>query len=247
MSEWFETEALWEKTFPLLFPESRFAGTPKEIEDLLALVAGEPKDALDLCCGPGRASVELARKGMNVTGVDLSAFMLDKARNRAAAAAVEVEWVRSDMREFIRPASFDLALSLFTSFGYFETREDNLRVLTNVRQSLRPGGALVMEIMNKERLARVFSPASVMENEGTVLIEQRRVLPGWSRMENTWYVLSGGRYETFTISHWIYSGEELCSLLAQAGFESARTYGSFAGAPFVGDARLHVVTRAPSK
>lgn len=246
MSEWFETEAFWERTYPLLFTESRFAGTPKEIDDLLALVAGEPKDALDLCCGPGRASVELARKGMNVTGVDLSAFMIGKARDRATAAAVEVEWVRSDMREFIRPAAFDLALSLFTSFGYFESREDNLRVLVNVRRSLRPGGALVMELMNKERLASLFAPASIMENEGTVLIEHRRVLPGWSRLENTWYVLAGGRYETFTLRHWIYSGEELCSLLTQAGFGSVSVYGSFAGAPFVGDARLHVVARTPA-
>jgi SAM-dependent methyltransferase len=181
---------------------------------------------------------------MNVTGVDLSAFMLEKAGTRAAALGATVEWVRSDMREFLRPASFDLALSLFTSFGYFEKHEDNLRVLTNVRRSLRTGGAFVMELMNKERLARVFTPASVMEGRDTLLIERRRVLPGWSRLENTWYVLTGGRYETFTLRHWIYSGEELRSLLVQAGFAAVCVYGSFAGAPFVGDARLHVVARA---
>ena len=244
MSEWFETEAFWEKTYPLMFPESRFAETPREIDELVALVAGEPKDALDLCCGPGRASVELARKGMNVTGVDLSAFMLEKARTRAAAAGATVEWVRSDMREFLRPGAFDLALSLFTSFGYFESREDNLKVLTNVRRSLRPGGAFVMQLMNKERLARVFAPVAVMENGEKMLVERRRVLPGWSRLENTWYVIGGGRYETFTLRHWIYSGEELGSLLVQAGFASVSLYGSFTGAPFVGDALLHVVARA---
>jgi hypothetical protein len=74
-------------------------------------------------------------------------------------------------------------------------------------------------------------------------VERRRVLPGWSRLENTWYVLAGGRYEAFTLSHWIYSGEELRSLLVQAGFGSVSVFGSFAGEPFIGDARLHVVAR----
>ena len=74
-----------------------------------------------------------------------------KGRRSGGAA---VEWVLDDMREFRRPAAFDLACNLFTSFGYFEREEDNLRVLRNVWQNLRDGGTLVMDMVGKERVER---------------------------------------------------------------------------------------------
>lgn len=244
MSNWFENDRFWEKTFPFMFPEARFEGTAAEVTDVLTLVGESPRDVLDLCCGPGRASVELARRGARVTGVDRSAFMLENAQARAAAAAVDVEWVYSDMRDFLRPHSYDLALSLFTSFGYFEAPEDNVRVLANVQRSLRPGGKLVMDLINKERLARVFLPSSCSESpEGQLMFERRRILPGWERIETTWYVLQAGQYEAFSITHWIYSAAELRSMLHAAGFTVVTSYGSYAGDPFVGEARLHVVAK----
>ncbi len=244
MSNWYENDRFWEKTYPFMFPDARIDGTAAEITDLLTLIEEAPGDVLDLCCGPGRASVELARRGARVTGVDRSAFMLEKARARASAAAVDVEWVSSDMRDFVRPASYDLALSLFTSFGYFEAADDNVRVLENVHKSLRPGGRLVMDLINKERLARVFLAASCSESpDGQLMFERRRILPGWERIETTWYVLESGRYEAFTITHWLYSATELRGLLHAAGFTEVSLYGSYTGAPFVGDARLHLIAK----
>ena len=244
MSNWYENDRFWEKTFPFMFPEARFAATASEVTDVLALIGQPVRDVLDLCCGPGRASVELASRGMAVTGVDRSPFMLEKARARGAAASVDVNWVLSDMRDFVRPAKYDLALSLFTSFGYFEAPEDNARVLEHVRQSLRPGGCFVLDIINKERLAAIFAPVSCSQTaDGQLMFERRHVLPGWEQIENTWYVLDADRYEAFTFRHRIYSGSELRSLLETAGFRSVSLYGNYAGTPFVGDARLHVVAR----
>jgi SAM-dependent methyltransferase len=245
MSDWFENDRFWEKTYPFMFPEARMEGTAQEMADLLALIGRAPGDVLDLCCGPGRASVELARRGARVTGVDRSQFMLEKARARAGAVGVEVEWVSSDMRDFVRPQSYDLALSLFTSFGYYEAAEDNARVLENVRRSLRPGGKLAMDTMNKERLAKIHEPASCSEGpDSQLMFERRRILPGWERMETTYYAMAEGRYEAFPIALWLYSATELRALLHAAGFSEVAVYGSYAGAPFVGDARLHVVATA---
>jgi len=245
MSNWYENERFWEQTYPFMFPEARFAGTEAEITGILGLVGEPVQQALDLCCGPGRASVELARRGVRVTGVDRSPFMLERARERARAHDVEVDWVLSDMREFQAAARYDLVLSLFTSFGYFEDEEDNARVLRRVRESLRPGGCFVLDTMSKERLAAVFSPATCSQMEdGRVLFEKRQILHDWQRIESTWYVLDAGRYEAFTIRHWIYSGSELRRMLIDAGFGSVALYGNYAGAPFTGDARLHVVARA---
>jgi SAM-dependent methyltransferase len=244
MSKWYENDRFWEKTFAFMFPEGRIAGTTQELDDLLTLIGAPARDALDLCCGPGRASVELAKRGTRVTGVDRSAFMLEKARASAAAAAVDVEWVSSDMRDFVRPQSYDLALSLFTSFGYFEEPGDDARVLQNIRRSLRPGGVLAMDLINKERLARIFSPASCSESpDGRLMFERRRILPGWERIESTYYVMDDGCYEAFTITHSVYSAAELRQLLYAAGFSQVALYGSYAGAPFVGDARLHVIAK----
>jgi hypothetical protein len=98
---------------------------------------------------------------------------------------VDVEWVQADMREFRRPAAYDLALSLFTSFGFFAAPEDDLLVLRNVRHSLRPGGVLVMDLMGKENLARVFQPTrSRTLAGGAVLVERCQVVEDWTATEN---------------------------------------------------------------
>src|SRR5437773_1202125 len=129
MDQWFEIERLWEVSYDFLFPKKRLEETENEVDRILELVGAPVRNALDLCCGPGRASIALARRGVQVTGVDRSRFMLGKARAAAADANADVELVEEDMRRFVRADSYDLVLSLFTSFGYFETQEDNLRVL----------------------------------------------------------------------------------------------------------------------
>jgi SAM-dependent methyltransferase len=245
MSNWYENDRFWEKTFPFMFPATRFEATANQMTELLSLIGEPVSDVLDLCCGPGRASVDLASRGLRVTGVDRSPFMLEKARSRAIAAGVNVDWVTSDMREFVRADSYDLALSLFTSFGYFETPADDARVLENVRRSLRLGGRLVMDLTSKERAARILQPTTSQESaDGRLLFERHRILPGWERIENTWYVLDEGRYEAFTFSHTLYSAAELRLMLRAARFSDVKVYGSFAGDPFVGDSRLHVVATA---
>lgn len=115
--EWFDDESFWETMFPYMFPERRFANTPAQVDGLLALTGFGGGDVLDLCCGPGRFSLELAKRGCRVTGVDLTPFLLDKARRAGEEAGLNVEWQRGDMRDFVRPDAFDLALSMFTSFG----------------------------------------------------------------------------------------------------------------------------------
>ena len=184
MGEWFEDESFWSDFYPFMFAEERLRLGADEVAQALALAgltAPAGKAALDLCCGPGRHAVPLAQRGLRVTGVDRTALLLDRARERARLAGVDVELVQSDMREFRRPAAYDLALSLFTSFGYFAAPEDDLLVLRNVRESLRPGGVLVMDMMGKECLARIFQPTrSRTLADGRVLVERCEVVDDWT-------------------------------------------------------------------
>ena len=130
---------------------------------------------------------------------------------RRTRRRLSVEWVLDDMRRFHRPAAFDLACNLFTSFGYFEHEEDNLRVLRNIWQSLRDGGTLVMDMVGKERVVRQGLNEQRTEfADGVVLIQQPRVNQDWTRMHLEWTVARPvGESRTYRFEHHLYSGSGL--------------------------------------
>jgi len=230
--EWFENEEFWRQLYPYMFPADRFAATPEQVTQMLSLVGITQGRVLDLCCGPGRHSVELARRGFAVTGVDLTPFLLDRARERAGEAGVAIEWVQEDMRCFCRSAAFDLACSLFTSWGYFGD-EENVQVLRNVRESLAPGGVFVMELLGKERVASVWKESiSTDYPDGTVLIQRPRVRDNWCRIENDWILLKDGGVRTFHFEHAVYSARELRDRLIGAGFTTVDLYGGLDGSEY---------------
>jgi 2-polyprenyl-3-methyl-5-hydroxy-6-metoxy-1,4-benzoquinol methylase len=154
--EWFDTDSFWRDTYAFQFSQERIDGAVGEMDRAISLIKPAGNTVLDLCCGPGRCSVALAQKGFSVTGVDRTRFLLAKARSRAKQAGVTIEWVRADMRDFVRRSGFDVVLSMFTSFGYFDDKKEDAKVLRNMFASLRRGGACLIDVMGKERLARIL-------------------------------------------------------------------------------------------
>ena len=221
----------------------------EQVARALALAKPAGKAVLDLCCGPGRCSVALARRGFSVVAVDRTKYLLDKARARARAAKVRVEWVRQDMRDFLRPGAFDLALSMFTSFGYFDRKPEDLTVLRNLLASLKPRGSCVIEVLGKEQLARIFQPTiSSSLPDGATLVQRHEIFDDWTRIRNEWIIIRQGRTKHFRFHHTVYSGQELRSLMEQAGFVDVKLCGSLDGAPYGPDAqRLVAVGRKPGK
>jgi len=246
--EWFEDEAFWRETYHYMFPDARIAEAVGQVAKALNLTAPSGKTVLDLCCGPGRCAIALAKRGLSVTGVDRTKYLLDKARERAKKESVKVEWIQDDMRTFWRKNSYDLALSMFTSFGYFQTRNEDAVVLRNIFTSLRPGGSLLIELMGKETLARVFNPSSVeTASDGSLVAEQREILDGWSRIRNTWTVIRNGTTRRFRFELNLYSGQELRESMERAGFGDIQLYGSLDADLYGPDAhRLIAVGRKPS-
>ena len=226
MPDWFEDEGFWDGIYPFMFSKRKFHIAEDEARSVLDLAGLEEDDILDLACGPGRHATALANKGFRVTGVDLSSFLLERAKNLAQAEGVKVEWIREDMRRFVRPEAFDLVLSMFTSFGYFDDRRDDITVLQKIHQNLRPGGALVMDVMSKEWLAREFTPTTSEElADGRRLIRQHEIVDDWSRVKNHWTVIDGGRTKTLNFQHAIYSGVELRDRLLEVGFTDVQLFG----------------------
>ncbi|HLG96238.1 MAG TPA: class I SAM-dependent methyltransferase [Bryobacteraceae bacterium] len=243
--EWFENETFWRDLYGYMFPAERMAAAPAQVEQVLALARLNSGAVLDLCCGPGRHSVEFARRGFNVTGVDRSPFLLERAREHATEAAATVEWVIEDMRSFVRESSFELACNLFTSFGYFEHEQEDLEVLRNVHRSLRPGGVFILEMLGKERLARILERAVCTDlGDGALLLQRHEIRSDWSRVRNEWILLKDGRYRTFPFEHTVYSGRELKERLFAAGFAEVELFGGLEGTPYDVDAnRLVAVAR----
>jgi SAM-dependent methyltransferase len=224
MTDWFADESLWREVFPFEFGDATLAHGEDQVEHVLTLSGVKGGAALDLGCGPGRHAVPLAQRGFRVTAVDLSAFHLEKAKARAAAVGVAVEFVQADMRAFARPGAFDLAISLFTSLGYFEDDRDDQRVLQNLHASLKPGAPLVMDLVSKERIAKDLSPTvSQRAPDGTLRVQRHQITDDWTRVKNESLFIKDDRVRTFTFSLRIYSGQELKALLATAGFARGRS------------------------
>src|SRR5262245_32774856 len=246
-NEWFEDDAFWRETFPFIFAEKRLAHADELIGKALKLAPVQGKAALDLCCGPGRFSIALAERGFSVTGVDRTNYLLQKARVRARAANVNVEWVQKDMRNFVRPGAYDFVLSMFSSFGYFDLREEDAIVLGNVFESLRPGGAFLIDLFGKETLAKAFQSAlAETMPDGTTVVQQPKIVDGWSRVVTDWTVIRKGRARKFTLQLNLYSGQELRQAMEAAGFTGVSLYGNLDGQPYGIDAtRLIAVGRKP--
>ncbi len=235
---WFRNESFWRDLYPVLFPREQWAAAPGELDDLLALIDNRGTRVLDLCCGPGRHSLELARRGFQVTGVDASDYLIARARQASEAEALPVEWVVDDMRRYRRDGAHDLALNLFTSFGYFEDPHDDLRVLRNVYRSLTPGGTLVLELASKEWIAGSYHATTSEELEdGTVWFKRHELIDDWSRIRVEWTLVHGERARSYRFEHRLFSGTELKGLLRAAGFRDVRLHGDYEGTPFGLEAR----------
>jgi SAM-dependent methyltransferase len=242
---WHEQDAFWQTFEPVLFSQRRRSDAPAQVEKLIALLGIQPGAAvLDLGCGIGRHSVELARRGMQVTGVDRTQTYLKKAAEHAKASALKLELIREDMRTFCRPDAFDVVMSFFTSFGYFDDPEEDRQVAMNAHRSLKAGGIFLLEMMGKEILARNFQERVWREEDGVLVLEEWRVSKSWSWVEHRWIVVAGGDRHELRFSHRLYSAVELSSLLAGCGFARADVYGDIEGAPYDHTAkRLVVVAR----
>ncbi len=247
MATWHEQDRFWE-TVPM-FGEPLLEVAPEQANAALALLDIEPDAAvLDLCCGVGRHSLALAQRGYRVTGVDRTAAYLRTAREKAAVLGLELELVQADMRDFVRPGAFDGAINLFSSFGYFEDPADDLKVARNLFRSLKPGGRLVMELMGKEVLARIFTPRDWQEMpDGTILLQDRSISRDWTWIEGRWIVVQpDGKRSEFAVNHRIYDGAGLRGLLLDAGFQRVDLFGSLGGEPYDTEAqRLVAVAHKP--
>lgn len=186
---------------------------------------------LDVACGVGRHALDLARRGYRVTGLDISPTLLRIAQDRAQKAGIEVEWVAADMRAIPYRDTFDAALNLFSSWGYFESDAEDERVLRSVAAALKPGGRFLLELSHQPWIARHFEPHGWHEAGGVVILEQRSLdlMAGRLASEIT-VVYPDGRRRTWPYDLRLYTAPEVTRMLDAAGFAVTAAYGGYDGA-----------------
>ncbi|MBN2076592.1 MAG: class I SAM-dependent methyltransferase [Dehalococcoidales bacterium] len=239
---WHEDDSFWETWGPLMFNPDKIAAAKEEMGKVVALTELSPgASVLDLCCGIGRCSLELARRGFNVTGVDRTSSYLTEARKQAEQEDLDVEFIQDDMRKFIRPESFDCVISMFTSWTYFENPDEDKQVILNAYSSLKPGGKLLIQTHGKETLARIFQERGWNERDGVIWLQEREVRNNWSWMWNRWILLKGNERIEGEITHRVYAGSEIVNLLTDCGFSKVELFGDLDGNPYDQNAR-HLIT-----
>ena len=227
---WYKNDGFWELVEPIIFTEERIAAAKPEIDHLISLLGIKPGERiLDLCCGVGRHSLELAQRGFNVIGIDRTAYFLEKARQNAQLLGLRVEFVLADMAEFISPDEFDIIINMFGSFGYLESSKDDWFVVKNMFTSLRSGGRFLIDTKGREIAARDFQERHWVKHEGIKIETERKPLENWKRIETQYFVSKENNQFEYTISIRSYSSNELSAIFTTSGFSQVQVYGNLAG------------------
>ena len=258
--EWFNDADFWRYYAPIMFDEKRWNEVP-EVADSVTRLAGlslygnsgpagnggvyGPR-ALDICCGMGRITSELARRGFAATGVDITSALLETAREDAAYEDLEIEYIEADARTFKRPLFFDTAINLYISFGYFENSADDLLMVRNVYESLKPGGSFIIETLGKEIAVRDFTPGEWFERAGYTVLTEYEALDSWAVLKNRWILIKNPQADTGktpkriekTFTQRLYAASELRALLFKAGFSLVELYGGWDERPYDQNAEM---------
>lgn len=231
--------------------EERLDRTDEEIEGLMKIFSEHkvPKGGaiLDLACGIGRHSTLLAEKGYKVTGVDISATYIERARELASEKNVSkrAEFIVGDMRQVgellnDREESFDVVVNLFTSMGFWDEETDR-QIFKQACRLTRWDGILIIQSANRDFLVRHFQARDFSYGkDGRVVLTERRLDLESSRMFNVWryYEQHGDDLEhlgTFEIDHRVYSLHELKKQIEESGWSFHSSYGGYDMQPLTTD------------
>ena len=227
--QWFENEQFWLNYGPVMFDSKRWAEAESVAESICA-IAGLSKgnSVLDAGCGPGRISIELAAKGLDVTGVDIIQPYLDAAADSAKDEDVTLTLINSDLRTFNSERKFDAVINMYTSFGYCETIDEDLKILKNIHSAVKDGGWFIMECLSRENAVKYFTEGEWFERAGKTVLTQFSVEGAWEGLRSRWILIdkNGNRMEHVFVQR-LYSAIELKRMLIACGFSSCEIYGDF--------------------
>lgn len=185
---------------------------------------------LDVPCGTGRHSVEFAKRGYQVTAIDISSACLKIAKRQSAHK--NIQYKLGDMAKLQGyRGQFDAVTNLFTSFGYFATDEENKRVLKQMVNCLRPGGKLALNTINRNFLLSIYQPALWSSEDGVVTV-QASIYDSKTKYNESYVCIVNDRKKMGSARYHrlrLYSPNEMIALMKSCGLTKVETYGDFEG------------------
>ncbi len=219
--------------------------TEVEVDGVIKLLSiTDGAEILDCPCGYGRHSIELARRGFKVTGSDINFTHLSKAESTADAQDIKVTFNKESMLDLKYSSQFDAVINIFYSFGFFDTDEENERVLKNFFNTLKPGGKFLMH--TDVNVPRVLSGKYKKDEERN--LETGKTLriidsydPGTKRINGIWVIKNNGTEERRNYSVRVYTKEEFEEICKKIGFSSVATYSDWDGSSYSPDSEDMIV------
>jgi D-alanine-D-alanine ligase len=207
--------------------------TNREIDLFMEFVRIEKNMViLDLACGQGRHTLELARRGFrNVNGLDRSHYLIRKAKNICATERLNASFKEGDARKLpYQPDTFDLVMILGNSFGYFESLDDDIKILKEVFRVLKPNGQFLIDVADGNYLRDNFSPRSWEWIDSKHFVCRERSLASDNNRLISREVISninkGVIVDQFYAER-LYSMESLEAILSRTGYTEIRFLGNY--------------------
>jgi ubiquinone/menaquinone biosynthesis C-methylase UbiE len=221
-----------------------FDSTIAFLEKYLHLTPG--CHVLDQCCGTGDVSLALAKRGYNMTAVDIVSSYIDRARRMAVDAGVDVSFHAGDALAFMPDAPCDAAFNWWTSFGFFDDDQKNLSMLQQAARALKPGGYFALDYMNSaERRRRVAAADGLLvtENDKGGRWESR-VDAARNMLVKTWYYTdpSGTARVIEGDGVKLYSAADMTAMFTAAGFCDVTLLGDYTDTAFEESSPRCIVT-----
>jgi 2-polyprenyl-3-methyl-5-hydroxy-6-metoxy-1,4-benzoquinol methylase len=238
----------WESLFDDVWVEAHMRSkdertTEAEVSfltDVLGLQSGHR--VLDVPCGIGRHSLQLAKMGMRVTGVDRTDAFIRAATRRSRELGVAVDWIEQDMRQIDWDAEFDGAFCFWGSFGYFD-EQDNAEFLAKLAKSVKPNGRVLVDTHVYETLLpKLCRRMDWRRLDRMLVLEERSFDVESSRTNTHWTIIRDDQKSEKFTSIRLYTFRELASLFQEAGLDDLQAYGSIQKDPFTLESpRLYLV------
>ena len=217
--------------------------TRAEVEFLLTeLRCPAPASVLDVPCGHGRHSIELAGRGLKVTGVDLAEAEIQEASVRASSSGRSATWLCADMTELDFHAEFDGAFCFGNSFGYLD-HSDTQRFLAGIARALKPSGRFVIQSgMTAESILPNFKEREGYRVGDLDFTVSNEYLTATSRMQTECTFVREGKTEKKSFLHAVYTSAEVQRMLAAVGLVTLALYSSVKREPYrLGSELLYLV------
>lgn len=207
---------------------------------------------LELACGTGRLTIPLKKGGADITGLDLALPMLERARYKALAAGLKINFLRGDARRFRLRRKFKLIFMAFNSMQHFGRREDLEGLFASVARALAPGGRFIFDVFSPDPRYLTRDPEELLPlayypdpaGGGKVLVNEQYSYDKALQVSRiTWHYRreADGRTVKKRLNLRCFFPEELLALVHYNGFRVVHRYGGFRRAPFGPGSRSQVL------